>query len=169
MDVVPFDEGRESLDEMTELLHRAYAPLEAAGMNYVAASQSSDITRRRVERASACWVARDDGALVGTIAYYTFAPADRAPVWYSDPSVGHFAQFAVDPKAQRRGIGSALLLVAERHAAGDGKAEIACDTALPATHLIAYYERRGFRRIGRHRWPHALYTSVVLSKRLAPS
>jgi ribosomal protein S18 acetylase RimI-like enzyme len=80
------------------------------------------------------------------------------------PDVGHFAQFVVEPRLQNAGIGSAFLCVAERHAIADGKTELSCDTATGAAQLIEYYKRRGFREIGTHKWPHAVYRSVVLSK-----
>ena len=166
MEIELFVAGRDSLSDITELLHRAYAKLGAAGMNYVAATQSPEITKRRIERAACCWIAREGAAIAGTIAYYDRAPAEIAPAWYARAGVSHFAQFAVEPRLQRCGIGPALLLAAERRAIADGKTELACDTALPAKHLIAYYGRRGFREVARHRWPHAVYTSVVLSRRL---
>ena len=78
----------------------------------------------------------------------------------------HFAQFAVEPRLQGTGIGAELPRLAERRATADGKAELACDTATTATDLIAYYGRRGYRPVAEHRWPHAVYSSVVLSKDL---
>ena len=55
----------------------------------------------------------------------------------------------------------------EERAIADSKLELACDTAEPAEHLLEYYARHGFRVVERHRWPHARYDTVVLSKRLA--
>jgi hypothetical protein len=41
------------------------------------------------------------------------------------------------------------------------------DTAAPAAHLIAWYERNGYRRVGRADWrPDVNYESVILSRRL---
>jgi hypothetical protein len=58
--------------------------------------------------------------------------------------------------------------MAERRAGTDGKTELCCDTAMDATALLAYYARRGYRPVGMHRWPHAVYTSMILSKNLVP-
>jgi GNAT superfamily N-acetyltransferase len=136
------------------------------GLNYVAATQDAAITRKRIGSASACWIALQDHKLVGTICYYASHRYESEPDWYRRDDVCHFGQFAVEPLLQGSGIGSALLRLVERRAVADKKLELACDTAEPAAHLLDYYQRRGFRVVGHHRWPHARYTSVILSKRL---
>lgn len=166
IDISEFDRERDSLDELTRLLQRAYAGLAAMGLNYVAATQSAQTTARRIGWSAACWVARTNDDLAGTLCYYDVAHFPSEPEWYRHKDVAHFAQFAVEPELQRCGIGSALLAVLERRARADGKAHLACDTAVDAASLIAFYEKRGFREIGRQRWPHATYESCILSKAL---
>jgi GNAT superfamily N-acetyltransferase len=83
--------------------------------------------------------------------------------------VAHFGQLAVVPRLQGTGVGSALIDVVEQKALDDRKAELACDTAELATDLIGFYQKRGFRIVERHRWPHARYISVILVKRPAYS
>lgn len=167
INVRAYDETRDSYDALTELLHAAYRPLAEMGLNYVATTQDASVTRARIGAATASWVAvGDDGAIVGTVCYYAGSRHDREPAWYSRAEVGHFGQFAVSPAQQRSGIGAALLRAVEERALADGKMELACDTAEPASHLHAYYARHGFRVVGRHRWPHAVYDSIILSKSL---
>jgi GNAT superfamily N-acetyltransferase len=163
----PFDESRDSYDHLTTLLHEAYRPLAERGMNFVATTQDVEVTRERVGSATVCLVAVDAGeTVVGTICYYAGAHFEHGPAWYLNDGVCHIGQFAVSPALQNDGIGSALLEVVEARAIADGKLELACDTAEPATHLIALYEHRGFRIVEQHRWPHARYDTVVLSKPL---
>jgi len=150
------------------MLHAAYRPLLERGLNYTAATQSVATTEVRIREAGACWVARNESRIAGTIAYYDRRRDHREPHWYGREEVGYFGQFAVDPATQRRGLGSALIALAERQAIEDGKDELACDTAAPAGDLIRFYEKRGFLIVGRHQWPGKTYESVVLSKRLAP-
>lgn len=50
----------DDLSALTALLHRAYAPLAAAGMRFVASHQSPDRTRRRIALGE-CWVAEASG------------------------------------------------------------------------------------------------------------
>ena len=166
--IQPFDEQRDSLEEMTAMLHAAYRELLDRGLNYTAATQGVETTESRIRRAAICWVAREANELIGTIAYYDGNRDQTNPSWYGREDVGHFGQFAVDPARQRRGLGSELIALAESRAAADGKRELACDTAAPADRLIEFYESRGYRIVGRHHWPGKTYQSVVLSKHLAP-
>lgn len=165
-EIAPFDDARDSFDDLTRLLNAAYLPLANVGLNYVAATQPIETTRRRIAAATACWVARRDGKLAGTISYYDSCRHANAPAWYGRNEVSYFGQFAVERTLQNSGVGSRLLGIAEERACADRKLELACDTAEPAEHLRLFYARRGFRAVGRHRWPHARYDSVVFSKRL---
>ena len=56
---------------------------------------------------------------------------------------------------------------AEARAAEKGVEHLAGDTSEGATHLIRYYERRGYRVVEKVRWPGKTYESVVISKPLA--
>ena len=166
VEILPFDEARDSYEKVTRLLHAAYRGLADMGLNYVAATQDAQTTRERVEAATLCWVARQAGRLAGTICYYAESPSANDPDWYRRRQVSFFGQFGVEPSLQGSGIGSRLIAAAEIRAVADAKTEFACDTAQPARHLIAYYCRHGFRVVGHHRWPHAAYDSVILSKRI---
>ena len=79
---------------------------------------------------------------------------------------GEAGQFAVEPGQQRNGLGGTLIQFAENRARELGAKELALDTAVPATHLIQYYERRGYRHVGFAQWKTTNYQSVILSKTL---
>jgi len=154
---------RDSLDELTDLLHRAYRPLAEAGLRYLATHQDVEMTRRRIAKGE-CYVGALADRLVATITFVPARSAGGAP-WYDRPDVASFTQFCVEPDLTRRGIGSMLLDLVEERARATGAAEIACDTAEPATHLIELYERRGYRSVAQTDWrPVTNYTSVILSK-----
>jgi len=163
-----YDSIRDSLDEITNMLHRAYAGLAEMGFNYVAATQSTVVTQKRLT-AGIPYVARFDNCIIGTITYYPTAPNDiEEPNYYKNKDVAHFGQFAVSPEMQQRGIGSKLIELVEAHAQLDGKRELACDTAEGVLQLVDYYKRRGYLLIEYHRWPHACYRSIILAKILGP-
>ena len=149
---------------LTALLHRAYAPLAARGLRYVASHQDDRTTRHRISRGEG-WVADLGGVAVGTVTWYRTAP-DSDCAHYRRDDVANFGQYAVEPHLQGRGIGAALLGLVERRASEEGFAHLACDTAGPATDLITLYLRRGFRHVGAVRWESVNYASVVLSKPL---
>jgi GNAT superfamily N-acetyltransferase len=177
VEIRPLGPG-DSLDEMTALLHRAYARLGGMGLNYTAVDQDVDVTRRRVDQ-GACYVAvAGTGKICGTIVLH--APVGGEPpastalreeacdgaAWLKQPGIAHFGQFAVDPDLQGQGIGGRLMDTVEAQAKSLHATEIALDTAEPATHLVALYASRGYRFVGYAQWPGKTYRSVILSKRL---
>jgi GNAT superfamily N-acetyltransferase len=163
-----YDPTKNSLEEITDLLHQSYASLAGRGFNYVAATQTTAVTESRLT-AGKGYIARlmGEAKIIGTVTYYTTARvAPDEPEYYKKSAVGHFGQFAVHPEMQKLGIGSRLVEFVESLAQAEGKEEIACDTAEGATDLIEYYTNLGYRLIEYHQWDKACYRSVILSKRL---
>jgi GNAT superfamily N-acetyltransferase len=157
-------DAADDLEALTRLLHRAYADLAARGLRYTATYQDVAITRRRIAGGEAL-VAEMDGVIVGTVTWYPPGSSDDG--WYAQPGVAAFGQFGVEPHLRGTGIGRALIAEVERRARAAGAHELACDTAQPATDLIAMYERWGFRVVGTTDYrPTTNYLSVVLSKTL---
>lgn len=154
----------DSIEALTSLLNRAYAGLGAMGLNYTAVDQSAEVTAQRAHFGT-CLVAAVGSELVGTIMVrptHTESPC----LYFTQPGVATAHQFAVAPEFQRSGIGSILLSRAETWAREHGFSELALDTAESATHLIEYYGRRGYHRVGWVQWPGKTYRSVVISKSL---
>ena len=155
----------DSIYELTALLHRAYKRLADMNLRFVATYQDEATTRDRIEGAE-CYVAQIDGRIVGTIAFRDAEKTEGCP-WYDRPEVASFGQFAVEPDLQGRGIGTALLRFIEQRAIESGAAELALDTAEPASHLIDYYSKVGYRIVDRVQWDVTNYVSVIMSKKLA--
>lgn len=155
----------DSLDELTELLHAAYKPLGEMGLRFFATHQTVEQTRDRVESGE-CFVAELDGEVVGTITLYT-EPYDSSPDWYRREDVGWFGQFAVEPSLQRKGIGRKMIEFIESRARERGLMEIALDTSEKASHLIAYYQKMGWRVVDETQWEVTNYRSLILSKSLS--
>jgi GNAT superfamily N-acetyltransferase len=84
--------------------------------------------------------------------------------WLDRPEVASLGQFAVAPDFQAQGLGARLMDLVEARAIATGAREIPLDTAEPATHLVAWYGRRGFRLIEHAQWSHTNYRSVIMSK-----
>lgn len=170
-------EPGDSLEDLTSLLHRAYAPLAERGLRYLATHQDVETTRRRTESGD-CFVALDpDDQIVGTI---VVVPPNRGldhgntsgapgPATYREPGVAVFGQYGVEPAWKGRGLGRALLQHAEEHARSLGARAIACDTAEPANELIAMYRRWGYEIVERFDWEVTNYESVILRKPLEPA
>ncbi|MCX8997043.1 GNAT family N-acetyltransferase [Rhizobiaceae bacterium BDR2-2] len=157
----------DSITELTDLLHRAYARLAAMGLRYMATHQSETVTLERIDQGE-CYVAVAEGRLVGTIVFKEAARTAGSP-WLDRPEIASLGQFAVDPGLQAQGLGRRLLDFVEGRARQTGAREIALDTAEPATHLVQWYGRCGYRLIEHVRWSHTNYRSVIMSKPLGPA
>ncbi len=162
--------ARDSLAELTALLHQAYAPLAAQGLNFTAAAQDEDTTRRRAAQGQ-CFVAEEAGIVLGTVTVcgpYDLATAQwsvDAP-WFRDRDTAHFHQFAVAPAHQRRGVGRRLVAACEKWARDGGFKHMALDTALPAVDLRNLYKRMGYADVGQVQWQGKNYRSVIMQKAL---
>lgn len=154
----------DSMGELTDLLHRAYASLAQSGFRFLASWQDAAVTGRRVASCE-CWVAELDGRIIGTA---TLRPPGRSKgtPWYERGDVAVVGQFAVDPAFQGEGLGTSLLKHLEARARAMGVTHVAMDTAEGATRLIRYYERLGYAFVEHAQWDVTNYRSVVLSKSL---
>jgi ribosomal protein S18 acetylase RimI-like enzyme len=66
-----------------------------------------------------------------------------------EEGAGYFGMFAVEPTLQGSGIGRQLMAECERIARDEWGLPAMCMTVIELRHeLIAYYERRGYRRTG---------------------
>ncbi|MDB6077840.1 MAG: putative N-acetyltransferase [Akkermansiaceae bacterium] len=148
----------DDLDALTEMLHRAYAPLAAEGLRYTATHQTPEVTLRRLSRGHAL-VAEIGGRVVGTLTVYQPDGEDATPAYREH---FHFGQFGVVPEFKGRGIGTALHAAALDHVRSLGGAAMALDTASPASRLIALYERWGYEIIDRISYSSTNYESVVM-------
>ena len=155
----------DSIEALTALLHRAYAPLGARGLNYTAVDQTSDVTRSRIARGVCLVAVTPDGRLCGTVLYHrTFKGTISA--WLERDHVAFFGQLGVEPGMQKSGLGAQLIEAVETRARHAGAAEMAVDTAEPATHLVAWYALLGYRPIETVQWRGKKYRSVIMSKTL---
>ena len=152
----------DSIVQITQLLHRAYAKLGSLGLNYTAVDQTPEVTSSRIAGGQ-CYVAEWFGALAGTIVVKPTYDANDCE-YFTKPGVAAVHQFGVDPSLQRNGIGRALLARSEQWALEQGSRELAMDTAEQAQHLISLYTQLGYRHVGFVQWPGKVYRSVVLSK-----
>ncbi|MBL7999178.1 MAG: GNAT family N-acetyltransferase [Candidatus Kapabacteria bacterium] len=155
----------DSITHITQLLHRAYANLAAMGLRYHATWQDDDVTRSRLEGVASI-IAETDGVIVGTVTLYSCDDAESPCDWYRKSGVYTFGQFGVEPQLQRSGIGRRMMERIEHMATAMGAEELACDTAMPAEHLIRWYTAMGYRPVDEVQWDITNYRSIVLSKRL---
>ncbi len=154
----------DSIEELTDLINRAYSVYKEKGLSFLGLAQNSDITRKRLKHTYTI-LAFKDSKLIGTISYKP--PWEcRGTEWFNKNWVAKFNQLAVDPLMQNYGIGGKLLDLTELIASFQGASELALDTSEQAETLISYYKKRSYRFIDYYQWKHTNYRSVILSKAL---
>ena len=154
----------DSIDELTKLLNHSYAELLTMGFRFLATHQDSSITRDRLN-GELSFVAEVNERIIGTVTLYNEAEYGDCE-YYSKDGVWRFGQFGVEPTYQRSGIGSLLMDTIEYTAKDKGALALALDTAEGATHLIRWYESRGYTFVQHVQWDVTNYRSVVMSKEL---
>ncbi|MFL9935501.1 GNAT family N-acetyltransferase [Paraburkholderia sp. RL18-103-BIB-C] len=157
-----FDPSRDSYEQLTTMLHRAFARLGMMGLNCTCVDQDVAVTQRRAQ-AGDCFVVVSGGKVIGTMTLYT-SDGESACDHYRRRDVATIRQLAIDPTWQNRGIGKSLLAFAEHWAATRGYVELALDTPCPAAHLVAFYRGQGFRIVDAVRFAGKIYDSAILSK-----
>ena len=158
-------EDGDSMEFLTDLLHRAFSRIGAMGIPCSCMNQPPEVTRQRISRGD-CFLALSGDLIVGTITLYAPDAASDSKHYRND-RVGTLRQLAVDPLFHGKGIGSALLRLAEDWALRRGYRWLALDTPEPANHLIDYYQRQGFSIRETLQFTGRPYRSVVFSKPVA--
>ncbi|MFH2048061.1 MAG: GNAT family N-acetyltransferase [bacterium] len=154
----------DSIEELTDLLHRAYAVLAEMGFRYYATHQTPEQTKERISKGQ-CYVAVFNDNIIGTITYYTSENTHGSP-FLNTQGVSHMGQMGVEPALQKHGIATKLIKYVEQIAHENGDKELALDTAEGASHLIEWYKRLGYRFIEYISWDVTNYRSVVMSKKI---
>ena len=152
----------DSIEEVTEMLHRAFAPMASLGANCQCVHQPSSTTRERMARGD-CLVAVADRRIVGTLTMETCDPSSSI-AHYRQPNVASLHQFAVDPAYQGGGVGRSMLKVASMWALMRQFREIALDTPALALDVRAFYAHQGFRLVQVARLAGRDYESVILGR-----
>ena len=98
------------------------------------------------------WVSESDGGIDGHLSLHRTDETRVRPGWREAVPVpvdrlAVVSRFFVAPDARGRGIGSALISTAEDHAAAHDLS-LVLDVADHNHDAIAFYERRGWKRVG---------------------
>lgn len=153
---------------LTALLHAAYAELGARGLNFTAVDQDEDTTLARAG-AGQCWVMEDaHGGLIATLTM-SYPPSQGIRELTPEARQEHCAwlnQLAVCPQHRGQGLAAQLWQLGRSWAIAQGARVIGLDTALPAEHLIALYERWGFVTRDTIHWPGKTYHSTIMMRPL---
>lgn len=150
-------------DELTRLLHRAYATHGDQGLNFTAVDQDVEVTRQRV-RGGGSWVTTQADKIVGalTISYPPEGDVQELSQEARAPGRAWLHQLAVDPTCRGTGLARTLWTVGRTWAAEAGATHIGLDTATPAQELVAMYQNWGFRSTETIQFAGKTYASTVM-------
>lgn len=135
---------------LAEVARRAYAPY-VERMGEEPAPMTADY--RAVVARGEVWVAEDGRQILGML------------VLSAEPGYLLVENVAVVPEAQGRGVGKALMRLAEDRAAASGLAELRLYTNAAMTENLTYYPRRGY--VETHRGEEGGFQRVFFRKRIA--
>jgi len=138
-------ESKDSVQELTDLLRRAFKSNGQHPYMYATAEQSEETTRLQI-KCGDCWVAELDGRLIGFGLVCPPSPDVRRR-WYR-PRLSrlsaHLRLLSVHPDFQGVGIGTMLLDRCEQSAMKMGALELTGISPVGSRQL-SLYKRRGYR------------------------
>ena len=131
---------------IADLCVAAYAPF-VAGEDYVDVLR--DVPRRAADAQLLVATDPDGAGVVGTV---TFVPDGGLLGEIALPHETEFRMLAVDPAAQGRGVGTALLRRVVDDSRRPGIEAVVCSSQAEMVAAHRIYERLGFRRVPERDW-----------------
>ena len=151
-------------EEITELLHESYREHLEAGRHYLAAVQTVEQTKERLD-GTYCIVAYDKDKLVGTLSFRIYRNENnKRRKWYEDDVRIFIGQLAVLPAYRSSKV---LILMAMKAYALPEVKEVESfitDTSTEAHHLVESYLKIGFQIVDLISWDTTNYYSYVFRK-----
>lgn len=146
------------VSQIRTLLNEAYKEHADKGLNYTATYQDEAETRKRMAKGRT-FVLLLNKEVVGTILYY-----ERNEI--TGRKSAYLEQFAIAPKLKGLGLGSIIMDFCEQLANDEKYEAIQLNTAQPATHLVEWYKRRGYKIVAETHIEGKTYDSYIFEKTL---
>lgn len=140
-----------SWEEITDLLHRAFAEHSSRGLHYGACNQSSEVTRQRAGN-GICFVALLDGKLVGTGLVNIQQRRGR--------KIGYLSQLGVLPEVKGQGIGTKIKEARIDICRQRDVDAIYCNTSEKADNVVNFNLKGGWQKIGLLSFENTNYYSI---------
>ena len=152
-------------EEITELLHESYKEHLEEGRYFLAATQSVEETKRRID-GKLCVVCYDENEeLVGTVTVNIIKKDPDAPrKWYEDSSYIYVEQMAVRPDYREYNVFSMMCLKFLRDKDIKKAGSWILDTSVNAETLVKAYVRMGCQIVDLVSWETNNYYSYILRK-----
>lgn len=142
--------------EIRVLVNSAYKELADMGLNYTATYQDVATTIERMNSGQT-FILKKQNQIVATILF-------NKKNFFTNKNTAYVGQFAVLPNLKRKGLGTYLMDHCEQLAQQQGFEGLQLDTAIPATHLVEMYRKRGYTIVGETHWEGKTYSSYIFEK-----
>ena len=149
-----------SYDEIHEVLWKANEENRKKGFHFSTAEMSGDQLRERIGEDGQCFVAMEDGKVVGTLSIRFL----NRNTWYAKGRIADGILSGLLPEYQGRHVNSALVKMMFDAAEQAGCKVIEVDTAEKNQHLIDIYKHYGFQLVGFKANPRGDHYSVIMAK-----
>ncbi len=154
-------------EALTELLHVCYKEHLDAGRNYLAATQTVEDTKRRLEGRVCAVAYNEEGELVASIAGKRIKrDANSKKKWYEDADTLYIEQMAVRPDYRKTNLLVKLILHANKIDWVKKVDSWMTDTSAEADALVSAYLKMGFQIVDMVSWETTNYYSYVFRKPL---
>jgi GNAT superfamily N-acetyltransferase len=140
--VIVRDVRREEQEALGALTVAAYRALLGENMGAGYAAELADVAGRAT-LVDVLVAVDDHGELLGGI---TYIPGPGPMAWFTDAGEAGMRMLAVDPAAQGRGVGGALVSACVQRAVASRKTRLLLHTTQPMVVAHRLYDRAGFRR-----------------------
>lgn len=152
-------------EELTELLHVSYKEHMEAGNLYLAATQTAEDTKRRLEGCVCAVAYNEDNKIIATMACKLIKKeAGEKRKWYEDDSAAYFEQMAVHPDYRKTKVALQLRCMLEELEWVKNADSIMIDTSELATNLVKGYTAMGFQIVDTVSWGTTNYYSFIFRK-----
>ena len=142
---------------ITKLLNSAYKELADMGLNYTASYQNEIKTKERISEGRCFVLKNNENKIIGTILI-------TIKNHFTNNHTAYLGQFGILPEYKSSGLGTRLLEFCEGIAMNEGFSGMQLDTAIPAKHLVDWYQRRDYKIIGQLHFDGKTYNSYVFEK-----
>jgi len=143
---------------LRRLVNTAYRGLAEMGLNFTGTYQDEALTRERMQGKEVHLLYLAE-RLVGTVSLEDTFDDHGERILY-------LGQLAVLPAWQSLGLGRVLMRLAENRAQEMGIRRIQLDTAVPALHLVGFYQSEGYVIVETVHWEGKTYQSYIMEKTL---
>lgn len=152
-------------EEITKLYHSSYNEHQNEGRNYLAATQTVENTKRRLEGRNCVLAYDENGELVASICFKLVDKSgDNKRKWYEDEHFAYVDQLAVRPDYRHTNVMLVMVFKAMRLDITRNLDSWMCDTSVMAKELTNAYVNAGFQIVDVLSWETTNYYSYIFRK-----